>query len=239
MTHGQGSRWATLGRGASARRVLGGTGVAAGVLALAFAGLTLYQRDVVDQRRTDLHDVQARLIAAEAQAVVVQRAQAASLARFSALQTLVAQRVAWEDVLRDLARVLPGNVFLKSLQASAPTLAFRPSPEQRLRRGVPRIHRHRVRDSQVRVAQVLDRFALLPWLSNVTLQSSVRGARPLLVEVRDRGLDQLRRRSTMIDRLNGRAAVAIAAVGLLLVVLVGWLGVVAPQRSKAADSPPG
>jgi len=39
----------------------------------------------------------------------------------------------------------------------------------------------------------------------------------------------------MIDRLNGRAAVAIAAIGLLLVVLVGWFGVVSPQRSKAAD----
>lgn len=39
----------------------------------------------------------------------------------------------------------------------------------------------------------------------------------------------------MIERLNGRAAVGIAAIGLLLVVLVGWFGVVSPQRSKAAD----
>jgi len=39
----------------------------------------------------------------------------------------------------------------------------------------------------------------------------------------------------MIDRLNGRAAVGIAAIGLLLVVLVGWFAVVSPQRSKAAD----
>lgn len=38
----------------------------------------------------------------------------------------------------------------------------------------------------------------------------------------------------MIDRLNGRTSVAIAVVGLLLVVLVGWLGFVSPQRSKAA-----
>ena len=29
-------------------------------------------------------------------------------------------------------------------------------------------------DSQVKVAQVLDRLALLPWLSNITLQASVR-----------------------------------------------------------------
>ena len=39
----------------------------------------------------------------------------------------------------------------------------------------------------------------------------------------------------MIERLNGRAAVGIASIGLLLVVLVGWFGVVSPQRSKAAD----
>ena len=39
----------------------------------------------------------------------------------------------------------------------------------------------------------------------------------------------------MIERLDGRAAVAIAAVGLLLIVLVGWFGFVSPQRSKAAD----
>ena len=30
----------------------------------------------------------------------------------------------------------------------------------------------------------------------------------------------------MIDRLNGRASVLIAAAGLLLVVLVGWFGFV-------------
>jgi Tfp pilus assembly protein PilO len=39
----------------------------------------------------------------------------------------------------------------------------------------------------------------------------------------------------MIERLNGRTSVAIAVAGLLLVVLVGWMGFVTPQRSKAAD----
>ena len=173
-----GSRWATIGRGVSARRVLGGTGVAAGVLALAFAGLTLNQRGIVDERRTELHDVQARLVAAQAQAVEVQHAQAASSARFSALQTLVAQRVAWEDVLRDLARVLPGNVFLQNLKASAPSLtaAATAAPTAATPGAVPSgFTVTGSADSQVRVALVLDRLSLLPWLSNVTLQSSVRG----------------------------------------------------------------
>ena len=39
----------------------------------------------------------------------------------------------------------------------------------------------------------------------------------------------------MIERLNGRIAVGIAGIGLLLVVLVGWFIVVSPQRSKAAE----
>ena len=39
----------------------------------------------------------------------------------------------------------------------------------------------------------------------------------------------------MIESLNGRISVAIAVAGLLLVVLVGWLGFVSPQRSQAAE----
>jgi hypothetical protein len=39
----------------------------------------------------------------------------------------------------------------------------------------------------------------------------------------------------MIERLNGRTSVIIAAAGLLLVVLVGWMVFASPQRSKADD----
>ncbi len=39
----------------------------------------------------------------------------------------------------------------------------------------------------------------------------------------------------MIERLNGRASIGIAALGLVLVLLIGWFGVVSPQRSKAGD----
>lgn len=38
----------------------------------------------------------------------------------------------------------------------------------------------------------------------------------------------------MIDRLNGRLSIALAAAGLVLVLLVGWIGFLSPQRSKAA-----
>jgi Tfp pilus assembly protein PilO len=39
----------------------------------------------------------------------------------------------------------------------------------------------------------------------------------------------------MIDRLSQRTAIAIAAVGVLAVVLVGWFALVSPQRSKASE----
>src|SRR4029450_9757998 len=39
----------------------------------------------------------------------------------------------------------------------------------------------------------------------------------------------------MIDRVSKRTAVAIAAVGVLAVVLVGWFALVSPQRSKASE----
>jgi Tfp pilus assembly protein PilO len=39
----------------------------------------------------------------------------------------------------------------------------------------------------------------------------------------------------MIDRLSKRTALAIAAVGVVAVVLVGWFALVSPQRSKASE----
>jgi Tfp pilus assembly protein PilN len=179
-----GSRWATFGRGASARHVLARSGIAAAVLGLALAGLTLHQRSVVDDRQTELRDGQARLVVAQAKAAEVQQTQAASAARYSALKTLVAQRLAWEDVLRDLARVLPEGVFLQSLSAASPTptttAAGTPAAAAPGTAAAPgavptSFTVSGSADSQKRVARVLDRLALLPWLSDVTLQSSVRG----------------------------------------------------------------
>ena len=66
-----------------------------------------HQRGIVDDRRVELQNVETRLVAAEARAAEVQAARAASNARLTAFQTVVAQRLAWEDVLRDLSRVLP------------------------------------------------------------------------------------------------------------------------------------
>lgn len=39
----------------------------------------------------------------------------------------------------------------------------------------------------------------------------------------------------MIERLNGRKSLLIAAAGLVAVLLVGWFGFVSPQRAKADE----
>jgi Tfp pilus assembly protein PilN len=84
-------------------------------------------------------------------------------------------------VLRDLAKVLPGNVRLQSLQAQSPTPTVSSStlsststttttpgttPTAFLVTGFT--------SSQKSVARVIDRLSLLPWLSDVSLQSSTR-----------------------------------------------------------------
>jgi Tfp pilus assembly protein PilN len=175
-----GSRLLTVGREASARRVLSRAGIAAGVLALAFTGLVVHQRGIVDDRRKELHDVETRLVAAEARAAEVKAAQAASQARLTAFQTVVAQRIMWEDVLRDLSRVLPANVWLQSLNATSPTLtagATAAAPVAATAGAMPTgFTVMGEADSQVRVADILDRLALLPWLTTVTLQSSTRSS---------------------------------------------------------------
>jgi Tfp pilus assembly protein PilN len=175
-----GSRLLAVGRDVSARRVLSRAGVAAGVLALAFTGLVVHQRGIVDDRRKELHDVETRLVAAEARAAEVKAAQAASQARLAAFQTVVAQRIMWEDVLRDLSRVLPANVWLQSLNATSPTLAAAAAataPVAATAGAAPTgFTVTGTADSQVRVADILDRLALLPWLTNVTLESSIRGS---------------------------------------------------------------
>ena len=166
-----GHRWAKIGRGAQARRVLGASGIAAGVLAIALMGLVVHERGVVADRESSLAEVEARLVAAEAKAAEVRAAQAASDARLAAVRDVIARRVVWEDVMRDLGRVLPLNVYLQSMQVSTPTTGA-PAAGTATPTGFTIVG---FADSQNRVAQVLDRLALLPWLADVSLTSSVRG----------------------------------------------------------------
>jgi Tfp pilus assembly protein PilN len=176
------SRWSSLGKELSPARVIKLGGVVAAACVIAVAGLYFYERAVVNDRHAKLTDATARLTAVEATAAPLRAAQAASSARESVVRTVSDSRVAWEAVLRDFSLVLPDQVYLQSLQAQSPTAVVAAptgvstttstsSPGT-----VPTSFTiSGVADSLVRVALVLDRLALLPWLSNVTLQSSTHG----------------------------------------------------------------
>jgi Tfp pilus assembly protein PilN len=161
--------WASFGKELSPARVIRIGGIVAAACALAIAGLYFYERSVVNDRRAKLADAQARLTAVEATAAPLRAAEAASTARSTVIRTVSNSRVAWEGVLRDLSRVLPDQVHLQSLIAQSPTAAAAAgvAPTSFTISGTTTSH--------VRVGLVLDRLALLPWLSGITLGSSVHG----------------------------------------------------------------
>lgn len=173
-------RWGSLGKELAPARVLKLGGAVAAACAIAVGGLYFYERSIVNDRHATLTDATARLAAVGATAAPLRAAEAASSARATVVRTVAGSRVPWELALRDLSRVLPENVYLQSLQAQSPsalatavtgasttTAAVGTAPTSFTVGGLASSH--------VRVALVLDRLALLPWLSNVTLQSSARG----------------------------------------------------------------
>jgi Tfp pilus assembly protein PilN len=160
--------WASIGKELSPTRVIKIGGIVAAACALAIAGLYFYERSVVNDRRAKLADAQARLTAVEATAAPLRAAEAASTARSTVIRTVSGSRVGWTGVLRDLSRVLPDQVHLQSLTAQSPTAAL-------VAATTTSFTINGTTTSHVRVGLVLDRLALLPWLSDITLGSSVHG----------------------------------------------------------------
>ncbi|MBA2383559.1 MAG: PilN domain-containing protein [Actinobacteria bacterium] len=172
--------WAADAVPASPRRILAGGGIVAGVLALSLAGAYILQKSIVDDRRATLAGLEREVTAAEAEAAVIRGQQDGARARLAAFTAVTSRRIVWETVLRDLARVLPPNAFLQTLSATSPTpsavAAPAPTAEGETTGAVPTAFSVTgSTSSQPAVALVLDRLALLPWLSDVTLQSSTRG----------------------------------------------------------------
>ena len=182
--------WAAVGRDLSARRVLKGGSVVACVAVLGLGLGYVYERSVVNDKRTALADVQAEVAVVDAKAAPFRSAQAAAAARMAAAGTVSEKRVVWEQLLADVSSVLPKQVYLQSLSVQSPTpLATgasipapttpapgTPSPATT---GAAGFSATGVASSHVRVALVLDRLASLPWLSNVTLVSTVNGGTTL------------------------------------------------------------
>jgi Tfp pilus assembly protein PilN len=169
-------RWATVGKELSPARVIRIGGIVAAACAVAIAGLYFYERSVVNDRRAKLADAQARLTAVEATAAPLRAAEAASTARATVIRTVAGSRVGWSLVVADFARVLPDQVLIQSMAAQSPRPAAGVVAGAAVGTAPTAFTISGTTTSHVRVGLVLDRLALLPWLTDVTLGSSAHGA---------------------------------------------------------------
>lgn len=95
--------------------------------------------------------------------------------RTSALAGLLAQRVVWDRLLRELSLVVPREVFLDSVQAQAPAAATAPGAPPASPPGSPAATTFNVvgcADDQDTVAELLARLSTIPEFSEVQLVSS-------------------------------------------------------------------
>ena len=94
--------------------------------------------------------------------------------RLNALASALSRRVAWDRILRELATVLPGDVWLTNLSARSPSSPASPSPAAPTAPGAAPTGfvLTGYTYSQNGVARLLSRLAVLPNLRNVQLQTS-------------------------------------------------------------------
>jgi Tfp pilus assembly protein PilN len=160
---------------------LGALIAGAAVLLVLVAGFLLANRSV-DRQRQALADARAMLAATPAHEVSAktQAFRATLLSqreqRSLALAAAIGKRVAWDRILRRVALVMPGDVWLQSLTGSvpldstlAPTTTTTPSALPPLPTALT-IQGYTY--SQDGVARLLERLAVVPDLQNVQLQTS-------------------------------------------------------------------
>jgi Tfp pilus assembly protein PilN len=166
------------------KRVFVTAAVAAGVVIVASGAAFVQTHNTVSDRQATLDGLQQQVAAAQATAASAQAARANVQARHTAVTTVTSQRITWEQVLRDLARVLPANVWLQNLQAQSPTPTVSASTTSASTTSTTTTAPSGstptafvvtgFTSSQKAVARVIDRLSVLPWLSDVSLQQSTR-----------------------------------------------------------------
>ena len=174
--------------------------IAAGLLlvfvtaALGFA--FVHERSAVNDRQSTLSGLQAKVAQTHAAAASSAAAAAATQAQITAITSAASGRIAWDALLNQLSRVMPSGSSLVSLQAndgnstsSAPSTSSSSTPStSTTTSSAPASSLGSSTSgsasaptsfvvsgyaaSQATVAQVLDRLALIPALSDVSLQST-------------------------------------------------------------------
>ena len=178
------------------RKTLRTGGLAAVALVLLLGAAYGYERSVVNSKKSALAKDQATLAAIKPQADAIKAAQAATAARLTVITSVTSSRMNWDRALSDFARIVPTDSFITSLAFDAPVqtasiagpatapavpttttaaptdaTAVTPAPAPS---GTSTLSVTGSAPGTVGVARVLDRFALIPWLSGVTLGSAAR-----------------------------------------------------------------
>jgi Tfp pilus assembly protein PilN len=180
----RGRRWGAGDRG-DAKRVLITAALAAAVVMAALVAAFVHAHSSVGDKQETLAGLEQKVVAAQAKAAAVQAARTNAQARRVAVTDVTSKRITWEQVLRDLSRVLPANVWLQNLQAQSPTPMAAASTTSTTSTATTSTGATPTAfvvtgftSSQKGVARVIDRLSVLPWLSGVSLQQSTRTDTP-------------------------------------------------------------
>lgn len=139
------------------------------------AGFLLSSAKVADNRQTlgqleqELDALPPPPVQSGADATLVEEKKR----RVAALGSALSQRIAWDRVLRELSLVLPGDVWLSTLNAKSPVTVAAP-PGQAAGAAPSGFTITGYTYSQDAVARLLTRLAVVPHLTNVQLQNSSR-----------------------------------------------------------------
>ena len=176
------------------RKTLRTGGFAALAVVVLIGALFGYERTVVNSKKSALAKDQAALAEIKPKADAIKLAKASTAARLTVIANVTSSRMNWDRALNDFARIVPTDSFLTSLAFDAPvqtssivapaavpttttstdatstvTPAAAPS-------GSSTLTVSGTAPGTVAVARVLDRLALNPWLSNVSLTSATRSS---------------------------------------------------------------
>jgi Tfp pilus assembly protein PilN len=178
-----------------ARQTIRIGGAVAGLFVVLLAGLFYYEHKQVSDRQKELANNKAQITAVQPQVDSIKTAQAAISGRLAVARSLTSTRMNWDRALNDFARIIPTNSYLTNMQMTAPVTAAATAAAQAAAAAVPAtstdgtaadapppvatptvstLTLSGTAPNTPGVALVMDRLALLPWLSNVSLTSAAR-----------------------------------------------------------------
>jgi Tfp pilus assembly protein PilN len=178
-----------------ARQTLRVGGAVAGLFVVLLGGLFYWEHRQVQTKQKELANSKAQIATVQPQVDSIKTAQAAISGRLAVAESLAGTRMNWDRALNDFARIVPTNSFLTNIQMTAPVTAAGTAAAQAAAAAVPTTSTDGttsdtpapaptptvstltlagVAPNTPGVALVMDRLALLPWLSSVTLSSAAR-----------------------------------------------------------------